>query len=117
VEPGETVAQAALRELREETALSARLIGIADCLDVISTDTAGALSSHFVVLVWAATWEAGEAEPLDGARQVAWVEPERLADLVTTPDLARAVALARTLLGGAGEPATSERLAGRAAPR
>ena len=98
VELGETVAQAAIREVREETALSIEPVGLAGYREAIVRDAKGGVERHFVILCLAARWIAGEPvlnEELDDAR---WVAPEALAGLRTTEGLAEIAAAAWTLL-------------------
>lgn len=47
VEYGETVAAAALRELREETAVEAKAEGVLTTLDILDRDEAGRLRHHY----------------------------------------------------------------------
>jgi 8-oxo-dGTP diphosphatase len=101
VELGETLAEAAMREVREETALSIAPVGLAGYREAIVRDAQGGVERHFVILCLAARWIAGEPvlnEELDDAR---WVEPGGLAGLRTTEGLAEIAAAAWTLLGAA----------------
>lgn len=50
VEPGETLLQAATRELEEETALHATGQAVIDTFESIRHDTAGALAFHYVII-------------------------------------------------------------------
>ena len=72
IELGETVAAAALRELREETGLSAEAGGIIDVFDVITPDEDGRVRYHFVLNVVVCHWLAGEAVAADDAEAVGW---------------------------------------------
>lgn len=63
LEWGETVAGAALRELREETGVEARLAGLIDVVDGLFTAD-NVISAHYVLIDFAAHWIAGE--PLAG---------------------------------------------------
>lgn len=100
VEPGETLAQAALRELREEVGVEARLIGFLQPMEVIDRDPEGRVSRHIVILAHAAFWVSGEPHIGPEARDVRWVTESEIADLPTTPGLppvlARAFAQARS---------------------
>ena len=60
VEAGETTRVAALRELREETAVEATLDGLVDVVDVIRHDGDGNLAVHYILTVFHGTWRAGE---------------------------------------------------------
>ena len=64
IELGETVAAAALRELREETGLSAEAGGIIDVFDVITPDEDGRVRYHFVLnVVVCPGWRAKRSPP------------------------------------------------------
>jgi ADP-ribose pyrophosphatase YjhB (NUDIX family) len=88
VEPGETLSQAALRELREEVGVEAEMIGFVDHVEVIERDQEGAVKHHFVIAAHAARWRSGEPQPGAEALAVQWVALDALADLPTTPGLA-----------------------------
>ena len=72
-EIGETVHQAALRELMEETALEADLIGLIDVVDSITRDDDLRVRFHYTLVDFAAEWRAGEAVAGDDASAVRWV--------------------------------------------
>ncbi|MCB1490450.1 MAG: NUDIX hydrolase [Rhodobiaceae bacterium] len=99
VEAGETVAEAGLRELMEETGVSARLAGLATYVDAITRTGDGAVARHFVIMVFAGFHHAGTARAAADAADVRWVDPADIAELDTTPNLDRAVAAARALIG------------------
>lgn len=99
VEPGETVAQAAAREVMEEVQVTAQVLGVAAVLDFITTDEAGALKSHFVVIAHAALWQAGEPQEGEEATEVGWFLPQEVAGLATTRGLSDVVLKAAALLG------------------
>ena len=94
VELGETLHEAVIREVREETALSVEPVALAGEREVIVRDGEGRVERHFVILCFAARWLAGEPvlnEELDDAR---WLEPAALAGLNTTDGLSEIVAAA-----------------------
>src|SRR5258706_12891345 len=71
-EPGETVAQALLREVHEETGLTIEILGLIDVVDAIMRDSAGQLTRHYTLIDFSARWSAGTARPGDDAEAVAW---------------------------------------------
>jgi 8-oxo-dGTP diphosphatase len=101
VEPGETLAEAAVRELREEVGVDAEMIGFLDHAEVIQRDEDARVKHHFVICAHAARWVAGEPHTSDEALDVRWVTEDELAGLPTTPGLAgvlqKAFALNQTL--------------------
>ncbi|MEQ9317329.1 MAG: NUDIX hydrolase [Henriciella sp.] len=68
IEPGETAKAAALRELREETGVEARLAGLIDVVDAIVKNRDGTLvTRHYVLCDYAAVWVSGEPVAGDDA--------------------------------------------------
>src|SRR3712207_4642944 len=72
VEPGETLAEAALRELREEVGVEAEMIGFLDHAEVIERDTDARVRHHFVVCAHAARWLRREPPPAREAPDPPW---------------------------------------------
>ena len=97
VEVGETLEEAALRELFEETGVTARITGFNGHVEVIERDREGRVERHFVVASFMGEWVAGEGVASDEARTILWADPTRLDGLALTPGLAallgRAVAV------------------------
>lgn len=75
---GETVAEAALREVREETGLAVRLGERLGVVDSIQRDEAGRVAFHYTLVDFAAHWVAGEPVAGDDAADVAWVRIDEL---------------------------------------
>jgi ADP-ribose pyrophosphatase YjhB (NUDIX family) len=94
VEPGETLEEAALRELNEEVAVAASIIGFNDHVEVIERDAEGRVARHFVIASFVARWLSGEGTPSAEAQQVIWVRPGAVEGLRTTQGLPRIVARA-----------------------
>ncbi|MBD8893091.1 NUDIX hydrolase [Roseibium litorale] len=85
VEVGETLKQAAARELLEETGLEAALTEPAEIFDSIQHDDQGRVQSHFVLTVFAAAYVSGALRAGDDARDARWFAPDMLDGLQTTP--------------------------------
>src|SRR5437588_5298442 len=60
VEVGETLHQAVVREIAEETGIAVEPVALAGQREVITRDEAGKVARHVVVLCFAARWLAGE---------------------------------------------------------
>lgn len=98
IEPGETAAEAIARELLEETGIAARIGGVADAVDVVRRDTAGAVVFHRVIVVFHGVWLRGEAVAGSDASAVMWCPPERVGALSTTNGLLAVIEKARNRL-------------------
>ena len=72
LELGETVAEGAMRELREETGIVAEAAGILDVHDAIHRDDEGRVQFHYALIAVRGIWRAGEGVPADDAAAVAW---------------------------------------------
>lgn len=98
VEHGETVRDTALRELAEETGVSAEIRGLVDVLDVIRRGEDGRVALHFLLTIFAGRHLAGTAVAGDDAAAVRWCTPAEIDGLSTTDGLADIVARSRALV-------------------
>jgi len=73
LELGETVAEGAMRELFEETGITAKPAGILDVHDAITRDAEGRVQFHYLLIAVRGLWQSGEGEPNDDAAACAWV--------------------------------------------
>jgi 8-oxo-dGTP diphosphatase len=89
VEAGEKLEEAAIREVKEEAGIEIEIVEPIDRAEVIRRDDKGAVERHYVIIVFAGRFVAGEAMAGDDADAVAWVDVSELGGYELTPDTAR----------------------------
>lgn len=99
VELGETLAEAVVREVREETGLEIEPLAPAGYRQIIARDDAGRVERHFVIVPLAARWIAGEVSLNEELAEAHWLTPSELSGLDTTEGLAEIVAAAGGQIG------------------
>ncbi len=99
-ELGETVFEAARREVREETGVEIEVVDTVAVVDSISRDGDGAVEYHYTLVDVAARWQSGEAREGGDAAAVEWADPDALDGYDLWSETLRIIALARTRLGG-----------------
>ena len=72
LELGETVAQGAMRELREETGIVAEPAGWLDIHDAITRDDDGRVQFHYTLIAVRGVWRSGEGIAADDAADCTW---------------------------------------------
>jgi 8-oxo-dGTP diphosphatase len=77
-ELGETVAEAAARELLEETGTVADPVGTLTVLDTILRDEDGRVRTHFTLVAVLLDWRSGEPAPDADAIALGWFTPEEI---------------------------------------
>ncbi|HVA12530.1 MAG TPA: NUDIX hydrolase [Stellaceae bacterium] len=89
-EVGETLLEAARRELKEETGIDATPVRVIDAFDVIGKDADGRIRAHYVLNCVVLDWQSGEGAPIEDATAVGWYTAEEaLAKLELLPDTLR----------------------------
>lgn len=94
VEVGETLNEAVMREVMEETALTIEPVALAGFREVIIRDPESKVERHFVIMAFAARWLAGEPTLNEELSEAHWLRPAALDGLQTTEGLAEIVAAA-----------------------
>jgi ADP-ribose pyrophosphatase YjhB (NUDIX family) len=94
VELGESLEQAVIREVHEETALDIEPVELVGFRQVIARDDAGRIERHIVILPFAARYIGGELTLNEELAEADWRDPSALAGLQTTEGLADVVAAA-----------------------
>ena len=94
VELGESLTEAVVREIAEETRMSIEPLALAGYRETIVRDGNDRVERHFVILCFAARWRAGEPDLNEELSEARWIEPAELSSLPTTPGLAEIVAAA-----------------------
>jgi 8-oxo-dGTP diphosphatase len=102
VEIGETLIEAVVREVREETALEIEPVALAGFRETIVRDADSRVERHFIILCFASRWRAGDPVLNEELSEARWLDPAELAGLPTTPGLAEIVAAAFERLAAAG---------------
>ena len=93
VEPGETVRDAALRELREETGVEAELGPLVDVVDGLFPDE----GRHYVLIDFAARWTSGEPVAGDDAAEARFWPLKDIATRVAWSETVRVIRMAADL--------------------
>ncbi len=96
VEVGETLAEAAARELFEEVGVEAEIIAFNRHVEPIVRE-GDRVRAHFVIASFVARWRRGEARVSKEMDAVAWMAPEACAALLTTPELGEILESARRI--------------------
>jgi 8-oxo-dGTP diphosphatase len=98
VEIGESLREAALRELAEEVGVEAEIVAFNDHVESIVRDSDQNVQAHYVIASFVACWTAGEARTSEEADSVMWIDPHAVGQLPTTPGLQDILAKAAQLM-------------------
>jgi len=90
IEQGERAVDAALRELKEETGVTARITGLLDVVDGIFPEA----DRHYVLIDYAAEWLSGEPVAGDDALEARFVPLDQVEALIDWSETRRIIALA-----------------------
>ena len=90
IEPGERAVDAALRELAEETGVTARITALIDVVDGIFSEA----GLHYVLIDYAAEWVSGEPVAGDDALEARFVPLDQVEPLIDWSETRRIIGLA-----------------------
>jgi ADP-ribose pyrophosphatase len=85
VELGETVREAAEREILEETGITVRAKEAFYLFDFIDRDPEGGIKYHYIIIDFLADYLGGEPKAADDVSDARWVSPEEAAALNLSP--------------------------------
>lgn len=104
IEFGESIQDAAVRELTEETGVEGRARGVFTAVDALDYERAGALRQHFVLVAVLCEWVSGEPVAGDDALEARWFPLTEVDDttLALSFDVAAVAGQAAALAGKAG---------------
>lgn len=98
IEPGETAISAALRELQEETSISAEIIGLVDVVDAIFENKAGDLvTRHYVLIDYVARWVSGQPVAGDDANEAKFFGSDEIQSLGLWDETLRVIESGRVI--------------------
>ncbi|WP_418648244.1 NUDIX hydrolase [Thauera butanivorans] len=91
IDAGETIENAAVRELLEETGVHAEAHRVFTAVDVFDRDGDGRLRRHFVLIAVLCKWQSGQPIAGDDALEARWFELDELDEsgLALSLDVAR----------------------------
>lgn len=105
IEWGERAADAALRELTEETGCRAELVGLIDVVDAVLTRSGARDEApkdppwgHYVLIDYAARWLSGEPVGGDDADEARFFSPAEIEALGLWDETLRVIAAARAMV-------------------
>lgn len=103
IDQGEPLFDAAIRELAEETGVSAEPLRVITALDAFHHDSTGTLRRHFIMIAVLCRWTAGVPVAADDALEARWIDLTALTDgsLALSRDVAAVADQAATLMAGA----------------
>jgi ADP-ribose pyrophosphatase YjhB (NUDIX family) len=102
VEAGETLGEALVREIAEETGMVIEPVVLAGHREAMQRDQHGKVERHFVILCFAARWIKGEPVLNEELAEAKWLRPAEIVALKTTEGLRDIIAAAFERMEAAG---------------
>ena len=99
VDVGESLEDAARREVREECGIEVELTDTIEVIQRVTRDDGQRVRFHYVIVDYLARWVAGEPRPSAEASEVSWFRPEEFDGLEMTAGTAEVI---RRMLARAG---------------
>ncbi len=100
VEFGETLHAAVHREVREETGLEIEIIALAETLETMLDETAGAPYAHYVLIDYSTRAVSGTAKAASDAADARWFTMTELAQTPIWDEMRRVIALSEVQVWG-----------------
>ncbi|MBX9760026.1 MAG: NUDIX domain-containing protein [Beijerinckiaceae bacterium] len=98
VETGESLEEAALREVEEETGVRGEIVAFNGWREVLRRDDDGRVQRHYVIASFAARWVSGEGEAGEELGRVIWADEAQVRELPLTQGLSELLQSAKALL-------------------
>ena len=90
-ELGETVREAVMREVKEETGCDVTVGPLIDTLDIIDPDSEGRFEHHYTLIDFRCDWVAGEPVAGSDAADVRWATLEECEEIVNWSETKRVI--------------------------
>ena len=84
-ELGETIEDAAHREILEETGLEIQILGLVEVVNSINRDEEKRVQFHYTLIDFVAEWKSGNLVPGDDAADARWVPIKEIGDYKLRP--------------------------------
>ena len=91
VDVGESLEDAARREIREECGIEVELTDTIEVIQRVTRDETQRVRFHYVIVDYVARWAGGEPRPSPEASEVRWVRPEEFDGLDMTAGTAEVI--------------------------
>jgi ADP-ribose pyrophosphatase YjhB (NUDIX family) len=98
-EVGETIEEAARRELLEETGLQVGELHFVATVDNIRRDESGKIRFHYTIIDFAARWQSGEPVAASDVTEAVWAPLDALDGYGLWSEAHRVIAIAKRLVG------------------